>query len=155
MSKTQFLSTDFHNSLHHLLHPGSSFIPRGFHTLSSFPLSKWGCDTTGTFPLIRCRAPWGSQAQGLSGLPFLWLQQTAFLYPPWPSLSCKGQIQAVVNEGRAGMRDQGETVKRHLGARPCYPIKGYTQQYLWAVCRYWRASQAALMVKKLPANAET
>ena len=53
-----------------------------------------------------CGAP---RHKALLCLPFLWLQETAFIYPPWPSLSSKGQIQAVVNEGREGMRDQGET----------------------------------------------
>ena len=53
-----------------------------------------------------CGAP---RHKALLCLPFLWLQETAFIYPPWPSLSPKGQIQAVVNEGREGMRDQGET----------------------------------------------
>jgi len=74
---------------------------------------------------------WDSWAKAFPCPPFLWLQETTFIQPPWASMSFNGQIRVFVHKRRKGMRDQGETSSR--GARSWFPIKGYTQQYLWGV----------------------
>ena len=77
--------------------------------------------------------------------PFLGLQGTALIQPTWPSLSSMGQIQAVVNQGREGMRDQGKTVKRNsnavLGQGPGFPSQDTHNNTFELFCRYWNPSR--------------
>ena len=63
---------------------------------------------------------------------FLWLQEIAFIQPPWPSLSSNGQIQAAAHWRRERIWDQGETVKSSLGASSLFPTNVNTQ-HLWPI----------------------
>ena len=72
------------------------------------------------------RTLWGSWAQKSFCVPhFLFVRNR--LQPPWPSLSSKGQVQTVANQGREGMQKQGrnsqETIVQPWG-RVLVPPQG-------------------------------
>ena len=47
--------------------------------------------------------------KSLSVSPISFLQGIGFIQPPWPSLSSKGQVQTVANQGRQGVLGQGRS----------------------------------------------
>ena len=91
---------------------------------------------------------------------FLWVQEIGFIQPPWLSVSSNGQIQAVVNWGREGMRDQGETVKRNnsaaLGQGPGSPARDTHDNIFELFCRDWNPLQVGeVNDDMLPTSTET
>ena len=92
--------------------------------------------------------------------PFLWLQEIGFFQPPWPSPSSSGQIQAVVNEGREGMRDKGETNSQEkqqctLGQGPGSPWRDTHNNIFELFCSYWNPHQVGEVNYMLPTSTET
>ena len=60
------------------------------------------------FPELKLnRTLWGSGIQIVFVSPVSCLLDIDFIQPPRPSLSSKGQIQTVANQGREGMQKQG------------------------------------------------
>ena len=56
--------------------------------------------------------------------------------PSWASLSSKGQVQTIANQGREGYRDKEGEIKKQgssLGARSWFFFKGYMKQYIWVL----------------------
>ena len=71
-------------------------IEPGPLALGKQSLSQW---TTRDVPIIRdiSRALWDFSAHSLCVPHFLDYKETAFIQPPWPSLSSKGQTETIVN----------------------------------------------------------
>ena len=59
--------------------------------------------------MIPSRTLWAPGHKSLSVSPISWLQEIGFIQPPWPSLSSKGQVQTVADQGREGMQRQGRS----------------------------------------------
>ena len=91
----------------HLLSTLPSDSANSFSTCIASPIATFqgifgGTSLASLFPfwsVFQYRA----QSPSLLPLPFLGLQGTALIQPPWPSPSSMGQIQAAVNQGREGM----------------------------------------------------
>ena len=62
--------------------------------------------------LTPSRTPWGSWVQKpLCGLCFLF-RGNRLIQPPRPSLSSRGQVQMVANQGRGRCREKGGRIKK-------------------------------------------
>ena len=108
-------------------------------------------------PISHCprnqAGPYGAPGhRSLSGSPIAWFKEMGLLQPPWPSLSCKGQVQTVADQGRKGMRRPGrnsqETIAQ-LGARSWFCLKGYTE---WPRASYTPKRKVLFLVLLLEMN---
>ena len=80
------------------------------------------------------RTLWGSRAQKPFCVPrFLFVGNK--LQPPWPSLSSKGQVQTVVDQGREGMQKQGRGSQETIVQGPGSPSKDTRNSIFELFCR--------------------
>ena len=87
--------------------------------------------------LIPHRALWGSWAEGFCVLHFFdYRKQPSFSLHDLPRVPMGRVKQWLIRDTR-----EKQTIESRLGTRFCFPINGYTQQYLWWVCRCWNPLQ--------------
>ena len=73
--------------------------------------------------------------------PFLWLEEIAFIQPPWPSLSSNSRFkQLLTREGR-GCQTREKRSRAALGQGPGSPSKDTHNNIFELFCRYWNPLQ--------------
>ena len=142
LSQLRFPSSPWMFSLHLQLHPGWDAV---IFLVKPVSITDLGAGLEADLPLSlnleKCRTLWGFWTQKPFCVPCLLFAGNRFYSASKtsPEFQTGRFKQMLIREGR-GCRDKGGAVKKQcsLGAGSLSPLRGYTEQNLWAVLQIFK-----------------